>query len=38
MTALENVAVPLEPAGARDAFDQAEDRLAELGLAHRAAR
>ena len=37
MTALENVAVPLELAGARDAFDQAEDRLAELGLAHRAA-
>ena len=37
MTALENVAVPLELAGTRDAFDQAEDRLAELGLAHRAA-
>ena len=36
MTALENVAVPLELAGARDAFDQAEARLAEVGLAHRA--
>jgi putative ABC transport system ATP-binding protein len=37
MTALENVAVPLELAGVRDAFEQAEARLAELGLAHRAA-
>lgn len=36
MTALENVAVPLELAGAGDAFDQAEERLAEVGLAHRA--
>jgi putative ABC transport system ATP-binding protein len=36
MTALENVAVPLELAGARDAFDQAAARLAEVGLAHRA--
>jgi putative ABC transport system ATP-binding protein len=36
MTALENVAVPLELAGARDAFDQAEARLAEVGLAQRA--
>jgi putative ABC transport system ATP-binding protein len=36
MTALENVAVPLELAGARDAFDQAEERLAEVGLAQRA--
>jgi putative ABC transport system ATP-binding protein len=36
MTALENVAVPLELAGARDAFEQAEDRLAEVGLGHRA--
>ena len=36
MTALENVAVPLELAGARDAFDQAQARLAEVGLAHRA--
>ncbi|HEX2478105.1 MAG TPA: ATP-binding cassette domain-containing protein, partial [Geminicoccaceae bacterium] len=33
MTALENVAVPLELAGARGAFDQAEARLAEVGLA-----
>ena len=36
MTALENVAVPLELAGARDAFAQAGERLAEVGLAHRA--
>ena len=36
MTALENVAVPLELAGARDAFEQAAARLAEVGLAHRA--
>jgi putative ABC transport system ATP-binding protein len=36
MTALENVAVPLELAGARDAFAQAEERLAEVGLGHRA--
>src|ERR671918_757575 len=36
MTALENVAVPLELAGARDAFAQAEQRLAEVGLSHRA--
>jgi putative ABC transport system ATP-binding protein len=36
MTALENVAVPLELAGARDAFEQAAERLAEVGLAHRA--
>jgi putative ABC transport system ATP-binding protein len=36
MTALENVAVPLELAGARGAFDQAEARLAEVGLAQRA--
>ncbi len=36
MTALENVAVPLELAGARDAFDRAQERLAEVGLAHRA--
>jgi putative ABC transport system ATP-binding protein len=35
MTALENVAVPLELAGARDAFAQAAERLAEVGLAHR---
>jgi putative ABC transport system ATP-binding protein len=36
MTALENVAVPLELAGARDAFAQAALRLAEVGLSHRA--
>jgi len=36
MTALENVAVPLELAGARDAFAQAERRLEEVGLSHRA--
>src|ERR671918_52129 len=36
MTALENVAVPLELAGARDAFAQAGQRLAEVGLGHRA--
>ena len=36
MTALENVAVPLELAGARDAFAQAEERLAEVGLGARA--
>jgi len=36
MTALENVAVPLELAGARDAFVEAGARLAEVGLAARA--
>jgi putative ABC transport system ATP-binding protein len=36
MTALENVAVPLELAGSRDAFGQAAGRLAEVGLMHRA--
>jgi putative ABC transport system ATP-binding protein len=36
MTALENVAVPLELAGARDAFKAAAERLAEVGLAARA--
>jgi putative ABC transport system ATP-binding protein len=35
MTALENVAVPLELAGVRDAFDQAEAGLAAVGLAER---
>jgi len=35
MTALENVAVPLELAGMRDAFDQAETGLAAVGLAER---
>jgi putative ABC transport system ATP-binding protein len=35
MTALENVAVPLELAGAADAFDRARDVLAQVGLADR---
>jgi putative ABC transport system ATP-binding protein len=35
MTALENVAVPLELAGRRDAFGRAEEALAAVGLAHR---
>ncbi len=35
MTALENVAVPLEFAGRRDAFQIARDSLAAVGLAHR---
>jgi putative ABC transport system ATP-binding protein len=37
MTALENVAVPLELAGARDAFARAAAALAEIGLGRRAA-
>lgn len=36
MTALENVATPLELAGARDAFDRAADELEAVGLSHRA--
>jgi putative ABC transport system ATP-binding protein len=36
MTALENVALPLEFAGKADAFAVARDLLAEVGLAHRA--
>ncbi|MGC8201652.1 ABC transporter ATP-binding protein [Aliiroseovarius sp. PTFE2010] len=36
MTALENVATPLELAGARDAFERAETELAAVGLASRA--
>jgi putative ABC transport system ATP-binding protein len=36
MTALENVATPLELAGAPDAFDRAADELAAVGLANRA--
>ena len=36
MTALENVATPLELAGARDAFDRARAELAAVGLDHRA--
>jgi putative ABC transport system ATP-binding protein len=36
MTALENVATPLELAGARDAFPRAQAELAAVGLAHRA--
>ncbi len=35
MTALENVATPLELAGDRDAFDKAEAELAAVGLAER---
>ena len=35
MTALENVAIPLELAGARDAFARAAAGLAEVGLSHR---
>jgi putative ABC transport system ATP-binding protein len=37
MTALENVAVPLELAGARDAFAKAEAELASVGLQDRMA-
>ncbi|MFC0284391.1 ABC transporter ATP-binding protein [Camelimonas abortus] len=36
MTALENVALPLELAGERDAFDRARAELAAVGLAQRA--
>lgn len=36
MTALENVATPLELAGHRDAFERAEAELAAVGLASRA--
>ena len=35
MTALENVAVPLELSGARDAFSRAEGELAAVGLSDR---
>jgi putative ABC transport system ATP-binding protein len=35
MTALENVAVPLELAGKRDAFSRAEHELTAVGLKHR---
>lgn len=35
MTALENVATPLELAGQRDAFERAEAELAAMGLANR---
>ncbi len=35
MTALENVAVPLELGGVRDAFDRAATELAAVGLGHR---
>lgn len=35
MTALENVALPLELAGARDAFARAEAELEAVGLGHR---
>ncbi|MFV1443312.1 MULTISPECIES: ABC transporter ATP-binding protein [unclassified Phaeobacter] len=36
MTALENVATPLELAGHRDAFDRAQAELEAVGLGHRA--
>ena len=36
MTAIENVALPLELAGRADAFEVAAERLAEVGLAQRA--
>ncbi|MGA0542097.1 ABC transporter ATP-binding protein [Neotabrizicola sp. VNH66] len=35
MTALENVALPLELAGVADAFPRAQEELAAVGLAHR---
>jgi putative ABC transport system ATP-binding protein len=35
MSALENVAIPLEFAGRRDAFDRARDGLEAVGLGHR---
>ncbi len=35
MTALENVAIPLELAGRRDAFDRARQELDAVGLSHR---
>ena len=35
MTALENVAIPLEFAGRSDAFDRAEEGLEAVGLGHR---
>jgi len=35
MTAVENVAVPMEFAGRRDAFERAEAELAAVGLGHR---
>ncbi|MCK8464929.1 ATP-binding cassette domain-containing protein [Aliiroseovarius sp. S1339] len=35
MTALENVATPLELAGARDAFERAAEELKAVGLSHR---
>ncbi|SDX11129.1 putative ABC transport system ATP-binding protein [Ruegeria halocynthiae] len=35
MTALENVATPLELAGHKDAFQRAEDELDAVGLSHR---
>jgi len=35
MTALENVAIPLEFAGLKDAFDRAREELISVGLGHR---
>ncbi len=37
MTAIENVAIPLELAGRRDAFDRARAQLEAVGLGHRTA-
>ena len=36
MTALENVATPLELSGVKDAFERAHAELADVGLSHRA--
>jgi putative ABC transport system ATP-binding protein len=36
MTALENVATPLELAGVKNAFERAHEELADVGLKHRA--
>lgn len=36
MTAIENVATPLELAGAKDAFERARSELSDVGLSHRA--
>ena len=36
MTAVENVATPLELAGVKDAFERARSELSDVGLSHRA--
>ena len=36
MTAVENVATPLELAGVKDAFEQARSELSDVGISHRA--